>query len=1062
MTKKIFSQFFPKPASRALLLFTLLFISAAGPGLRQVSAQCSGVSSTECTALFDLYESMGGQTWDDGILGWKPEIPVVNWTGVTVRNGHVVQLDLSYKRLSNVIPPAIGDLPYLEWLDFTGNSLTGEIPEEIANLTQLQYLSFWDNRLWGGIPAGLTGINSLWYLDLSSNYLSGTIPENIENLTNLEYLWLEENLLTGEIPGSVANLHNLLVLSVYTNQLEGTMPSKIDNLSNLLEFYAAGNFLSGPIPAGVGNLDNLTQFVVGNNRLTGSIPVSLTSLSKLQNLSLGNNLLTGEIPESISNLSNLAVLDLSKNLFTGSIPDSLGTMASLDSINLNGNRLTGPIPANLGNLFFLQKLFLDNNQLTGTIPPQLGNLQYLVYLMLHNNELEGTIPSSLGNMTSLKALYLTNNNLTGEIPVNLGYMDSLQRLGLSNNKLEGTIPESLGYAQYLRGLWASGNLMAGELPSFMSSRPESIDLRWNQLQSGNASVLNQVEAKHGNKFANTQTLRPKNLSARAAGNTGNENRIDLTWDPIAYTGNDGGYEISLKKAGDGDYTGVGFTADKSIDSYTIPDLEPDADYRFKVRAITWEHQGNSNISYSPVAETAQVTTGNISRAFIPVWKRGADKFTGIVVSNFGDTPFNVTLSAYDKSGNLEQATSNPSYHQVPAHEQLSLIGTEFFGSVASSLISWIEVAAENTNQMGSLFLFGVSDTSRLDGAETQTRYAKKLFFTRPLAEGLLEGFQPDIQFSVVNPFDESLDVNFVLTGTTGTLASGPITIPAKGFIARTPEELFGSGHGLENAFMSVETSDGPGILGFARIEIPGISTALGLNAAEASPERFLYSAQMASGDDIVTSVRLVNTSAETRQIRLSAIAPDGSAIAQDSQIELCSMCVMEQNFSQLFALPDESITVGSLEIETDGGGLIGDVIFADGDNLKYALAMPLQTRLFKEAVFNHVANLPVLFTGIALFNPGEETASIDITVYGTEANQGEVVAVKNIQLGPGQRLSRTLTDADMWPALEPQSGGYIKIQSSRPIVGQQLFGDVDLRYMAAIPPTTRVEPMFNN
>ncbi len=74
---------------------------------------------------------------------------------------------------------------------------------------------------------------------------------------------------------------------------------------------------------------------------------------------------------------------------------------------------------------------------------------------------------------------------------------------------------------------------------------------------------------------------------------------------------------------------------------------------------------------------------------------------------------------------------------------------------------------------------------------------------------------------------------------------------------------------------------------------------------------------------------------------------------------------------------------------------------------------------------------------------------------------GSKVAVKTLILGPGERIARTLMDPDIWPEFPPQSGGYIKIQSDQPIAGQQLFGDTALRYMAAIPPTTRVEPMFD-
>ena len=215
---------------------------------------------------------------------------------------------------------------------------------------------------------------------------------------------------------------------------------------------------------------------------------------------------------------------------------------------------------------------------------------------------------------------------------------------------------------------------------------------------------------------------------------------------------------------------------------------------------------------------------------------------------------------------------------------------------------------------------------------------------------------------------------------------------------------------------------------------------------------------MGSGEDISTSIRLVNTSPDPRNLRLAAIAEDGTSIAPDNRIQLCGHCALERDFGALFDLPEEGITVGTLEVETDGGGVIGDVIFADNNNLGYALALPLQIRTFREAVFNHVANLPgLLFTGLALFNPGGETADITITVYGTN---GLPAAETSLELDPRERISRTLTDPGMWPGLPPQSGGYIKIISTQPIVGQQLFGDTNLRYMAAIPPTTRLEPIF--
>lgn len=1038
-----------------ILLFVLVYGLAAGTAAAQT---CVGIPAQECAALHALYDAAGGSNWLNNSL-WKSMAPVSQWDNVTVENGHVTELGLSTNQLIGEIPPEIGDLTFLVSLDFTGNYLYGEIPDQISQLTELEYLSLWDNRLWGPIPPGISGLTKLQWLDLSANYLSGTIPEDIGLLTDLEYLWIENNLLTGGIPDSISSLENLSVLSLYTNQLEGQIPAGIGNLPSLARLYLDGNYLSGPIPSNLGNLGNLTQLALGDNRLTGSIPTSLHNLSGLQYLSLRNNLLTGGIDPGISGLLNLSFLDLSMNRLTGTIPESIGALPALSTLKLNGNNLTGAIPQTLGNLFALQNLSLHENQLSGSIPPQLQNLQNLTRLALHGNQLEGEIPEEIGNLSALNYLYLGNNKLSGEIPDKLGFAGSLRFLGLSNNRLEGTVPSTLGNLQNIRGLWASGNMMAGELPGFLTNPPESVDLRWNRLRSSNNNILVPMEERHGNSFISTQTLTPDNLIATVAGESGEENRVDLTWDPIDYTDNDGGYEIFFRQSGNTEYIRAGMTGDKEADSYTIPDLEPGADYTFKVRSITWEHDRNPNALTSPELETAPVTAGSTSRAFIPSWKRGSDKFTGVVVSNFGQEPFNLEMTAYRESGNPESTGSNPFTGQVEANHQYSLLGTEFFGSGPyPSDLSWIEVKAENSNKMGSLFLFGVKDTSMLDGAESQTRYAKKLFFTRPLEEGILDQPGTAIELSVLNPFDEALTVRFSMISNGVSLESGDIQLPARGFFAGTAEQIFGTGHGMSDAYICVETTDGPGIVGFARIEIPGIRTSLGLNAMEANHERLLYSAQMAGGDGIVTSIRLVNTSSTDKQLKLRAVADDGSLLAPEIQIQIPARSAAEKRFARLFGLNPAGIVVGSLEVESSGSGIIGDVVFADGDSLEYALALPLQTTSFKEAVFNHVANIPgVLFTGIALYNPGIESADVEITVYGIE---GDPIAEAEFRLDPGERLSRTLTDPDMWPSLPVQSGGYIKIISSKPVIGQQLFGDADLRYMAAIPPTIRLEPIF--
>ncbi len=512
-----------------------------------------------------------------------------------------------------------------------------------------------------------------------------------------------------------------------------------------------------------------------------------------------------------------------------------------------------------------------------------------------------------------------------------------------------------------------------------------------------------------------------------------------------------------QREGDTEFHYGGMTHNKAAGSFRVSSLEPGAEYTFKVNTVTWQHRYNQNELYSTYRETASAVSGNLSRAFIPAWKQAPGYFTGVVVSNFGETDFNLSMTAYGQDGSLEVLGQNPAGCIIKAGRQESRLGVEFFkGDPYHEDISWIELKADNSNKMGSIFLFGVSDTQMLDGAETQSAYARKLYFTRPLAHGLFQEWGPDIRMYIVNPTDEEVTVTCTLKCSEGESEKSH-TIPARGFLQGSAGELANPDHGFYDAYLEVEVTDGPGVVGFSRIEFPGVRTALGMNGVELSSAKTMYSAQLAHGLNIVTSLRLINTAGLTRNVTLTAIGDDGLPLADPVQVEMPGI-LYTADLGSLFGLEDEGITTGSLVVESDGCGVFGDIIFADGNTMEYAMSLPLQDELFQEAVFNHISNLPTVFTGFAFFNPGNENSEVQIEAFGTD---GDKVAEKTLIIGPGERIARTLNDPGIWPEFIEMSGGYIKIRSTRPIAGQQLFGNRSLHYMAAVPPTTRMEPMFD-
>ena len=250
-------------------------------------------------------------------------------------------------------------------------------------------------------------------------------------------------------------------------------------------------------------------------------------------------------------------------------------------------------------------------------------------------------------------------------------------------------------------------------------------------------------------------------------------------------------------------------------------------------------------------------------------------------------------------------------------------------------------------------------------------------------------------------------------------------------------------------------TEGDGAIGFQRVELPEQKTLLGLNGALESEATELFSAQLAYIEALVfTNVQLVNTSTETRNLTLSAIAESGGPLADPVQLTLAPGESVSQDASELFGLVSPAgaepagpaLFVGSLRVAADGPGVLGDVVFGDPAGFTNAAALPLQSKPFLEAVFSQVANIPGFFTGLALYVPGEEAAEVLIEVF---APDGQEVGDATINLAAGTRFSRTVDQ--LVPSSAGQAGGFIRIISDKGLIGQQLFGTSNLSLLSAVP-----------
>jgi len=212
--------------------------------------------------------------------------------------------------------------------------------------------------------------------------------------------------------------------------------------------------------------------------------------------------------------------------------------------------LQGTLPAEIGNLTNLTTLELHNNQLS-SLPPEIGKLTNLTTLSLSENQLS-SLPSEIGKLTNLRELFLSSNRLNS-LPAEIVNLTNLTWLHLSYNRL--VIPE-------------------GNLHSFVTA--------------------------HNRDWASTQTIAPTEVKATLLDNE----RVELSWTPIAFQDKDGYYEINI----DGGELFTATTTSKSNSSHLIDGLVSGTTYDIRIRTYTPAHDYQPTELWSDYSPVVSATT----------------------------------------------------------------------------------------------------------------------------------------------------------------------------------------------------------------------------------------------------------------------------------------------------------------------------------------------------------------------------------------------------------------------------------------------------------------------
>ncbi|MFB3906594.1 MAG: FG-GAP repeat domain-containing protein [Acidobacteriota bacterium] len=436
-----------------------------------------------------------------------------------------------------------------------------------------------------------------------------------------------------------------------------------------------------------------------------------------------------------------------------------------------------------------------------------------------------------------------------------------------------------------------------------------------------------------------------------------------------------------------------------------------------------------------------------TRLWFPFYEADALTFTGFAVSNDSVTSARATFLGLDPSGTPLAYATNPRVVDLPPRGQFASLGNEIFAAPSGSVQKgWVEVTSDSF--LGSLLMFGSGQ--QLDGSVGLTQQSKLFYFTE-IHEGptAFRGQVSETLVSIANPNLHAITVklNLFEASTQQKLApEATLTLPARGYFCQPLSQAFGQTLAVENGYLTAEVTNGTGAVGFELVRLKTHDTALGLNGLPANQSSAaLYSAQFAMVPGFATSLKLLNVGQSARNLVITPLDDQGKP-STVTTLSLSPGAARQLDAAEILHLPASASWVGTLRVEPDGPGIIGDVIFVDSAAFSRASSLPLDNHTFTHAVFSQVYNAVDFYTGLALHNPGAGTAQILVEVY---SNQGARTGITSISLQPQARVSQLLPE--FMPSTAGQVGGYVVVRSTQPVVAQQLFGSMQV--LSAVPAT---------
>ncbi|MBI4456193.1 MAG: hypothetical protein HY644_09875 [Acidobacteria bacterium] len=444
-------------------------------------------------------------------------------------------------------------------------------------------------------------------------------------------------------------------------------------------------------------------------------------------------------------------------------------------------------------------------------------------------------------------------------------------------------------------------------------------------------------------------------------------------------------------------------------------------------------------------------------AFIlPRFHADTNRFTGLALANVGPTPANLKLQALSKFGEAFESVgsatvTNPTSLDFNAGQQVVTTAAELFQNDLGQnpIDGWITADSTESSLIGSL-VTGDYTGKKLDVASVNRH--SDFSFVFPVVR---QNDDFSTELVITNPNFNSVDVGVdlidqegnVVTSVSANLDGGAVL--ARKLKSTDPNEpdFLPEAVGLQGVYLVIRGSLRINALAFyesaeALSVLPGI-TPPPMTAASGTE---LIAAQVLLLGGFRTVVSFVSLSDQDSTLVVTLVDDSGKTLATRTLSVLAKNMAMT-DLAELFELAGDAPISAWLRVVSSNAGVVAsaEIFTFDG---KAMSAFPL---VDSSGVDFHLADLAQgggFVTEIALVNPNQDPARVTMDVFAVD---GAPTASKQLVIEPNRRLVGSLASIF---GLTSQWDGRVRVQSSIPIVGLELFSGADPETLSVVLPQT--------